>query len=120
MQATSGLGGGSQIGIYNDPHIVQLSDLLNAQAKMSHGALAHIITARILDSHPSREELQNLLDNAQYREQLFAHIADEVLPTSANAKARIVTDDAESPNPSPIKTLSRNNSWSDLLMYDRA
>uniref|UniRef100_A0A7S0QCI3 Uncharacterized protein n=1 Tax=Cryptomonas curvata TaxID=233186 RepID=A0A7S0QCI3_9CRYP len=99
---------------YSDPYIMQLGDILNSRAKLQHGALSHIITARILDSHPSSEQLQNLIDNPEHFDTLCAHIATEVLPTSKiGAAATPVTDGATLPK------LPRSNSWSDLLLYER-
>ena len=96
---------------YADPHITQLGDIINARAKLRHGALAHIITARILDSHPSSEQLQNLIDNPQYLDQLFAHIATEVLPGSVPIKTGVVPQATiESPGQAleRLPTLPRN------------
>ena len=116
-------GAGASFCPYADARITQLGDVINARAKLRHGALAHIITARIIDSHPSSEQLQNLIDNPQYLDQLFAHIAAEVLPGSVPIKTGAVPQATiESPGHAleRLPSLSRTNSWSQLLLYQRA
>ncbi len=114
-----GLGGGSEnfqatsFCQYKDQCIVELGDVLNARAKLKYGALSHIITARILDSHPSEEQLRNLIDNPEHFDKLCAHIAEEVGGTRAGAGTNPQTDGAAMPK------LPRSNSWSDLLLYER-
>jgi hypothetical protein len=106
---------------YSDPYIVQLSDSLNARAKLRHGALAHIITARVLDIYPTSEEIQRLVDNPQHLDKLCAQIAAEVLPSSVLTNKNAVTipvDDG--PEEVKLAALPRNNSWSDLLQFERA
>ncbi len=91
---------------YSDPYIMQLGDTLNSRAKLRHGALSHIITARILDSHPSSEQLKNLIDNTEQLDNLCDHIAAEV---AGGAKKE----------GGGMTKLPRSNSWSDLLLYER-
>jgi hypothetical protein len=103
---------------YNDPEFIQLGDLMNARVKMRHGALSHIITARILDSYPSAASLQKLVDNPQQLDKLSDQVAKEVLPGSVN------TPDDALPNPGsigcePLPLLTRTSSWSELLLYSR-
>ncbi len=93
---------------------MQLGDLLNARAKMRHGALSHIITARILDSHPSGDQLKSLIDNPELLDKLCAHIAKEVFPGSVAGSA-----DGSGPDGVPLPKLPKSNSWSDLLLYER-
>ena len=93
---------------------MQLGDLLNAQVKMRHGALSHIITARILDSHPSGDQLKNLIDNPELLDKLSAHIAKEVLPGPGTGAA-----DNAGANDVALPKLPKSNSWSDLLLYER-
>ncbi len=124
-----GLAGGSERLVctsfcqYNDPHIILLGDFLNARAKLRHGALAHIITARILDSHPSSDQLQKLIDNPKLLDKLCAHIAGEVLPGSvskAGEGSELVNDgDEDNDGETKLPKLPKNNSWSDLLQYER-
>jgi hypothetical protein len=104
---------------YNDPVFMQLGDFLNARVKLRHGALSHIITARILDSYPTTAGLQKLADNPMHLDKLSDQIAKEVLPGSVNtpgATPNPVINDEEDKVPS----LPRSNSWSDLLLYERA
>ena len=114
-----GLGGGSEnfqatsFCQYKDQCIVELGDVLNSTAKLKYGALSHIITARILDSHPSEEQLRNLIDNPENFDKLCAHIAEEVGAARAGAGTNPQTDGAALPK------LPRSNSWSDLLLYER-
>jgi hypothetical protein len=104
---------------YDDPNIVQLSDFLNARAKLRHGALSHIITARILDIYPTTVELQRLVDNPKHMDKLSAQIAGEVLPGSMPTTSPVGMD-SPGDGDEEVKTLPRSNSWSDLLQYQRA
>jgi hypothetical protein len=106
---------------YSDPYIVHLSDSLNARAKLRHGALAHIITARILDIYPTSAEIKRLVDNPPHLDKLCAQIAAEVLPSSVviNRDAATIPAD-DDPEQVKLATLPRNNSWSDLLQFERA
>ena len=115
-----GLGGGSEnfqatsFCQYKDQCIVELGDVLNSTAKLKYGALSHIITARILDSHPSEEQLRNLIDNPEHFDRLCAYIAEEVGATKADAVSSAQTEGGAA-----LPKLPRSNSWSDLLMYER-
>ena len=102
--------------LYNDPQYAMLGDLLNARAKIRFGALSHIITARILDSHPTCEELQKLMDDTEYLEKLFGYVAAEVLPGAASP----VNNGLEPVKTQGLTSLPRSNSWSDLLKFERA
>jgi hypothetical protein len=109
----------SNLSQYNDPKYAMLGDLLNARAKIRFGALSHIITARILASHSSVDELEKLMEDPKQLDELFSHVASEVLPKAPSA----APDDSfknQSATLSSFGTLARNNSWSDLLQFDRS
>jgi hypothetical protein len=118
--------------IYSDPKFAMLGDLVNARAKLRFAALAHIITARILDIHPSCEELEKLLEDPQNLDNLFCHIAlevapgvtaaspDNVVPLGGHAGIAGQSIRIEMPKSSSFEKLPRSNSWSDLLQFDRA
>jgi hypothetical protein len=119
------LEGGADAGFlqYNDPRIVQLGDFVNARAKLRHGALSHIITARILDSYTSSDQIQDLVDNPKFLDKLFEQIANEVLPGSTKpvGPAAVVSNPVDSIEEEvKLPTLPRNNSWGDLLLFQRA
>ena len=104
---------------YSDPVFMQLGDFLNARVKMRHGALSHIITARILDGYPTGTALQKLVDNPHQIDQLSDQIAKEVYPGGVNTGAGATHIPVQYDAEPKLPTLPRNNSWSDLLKYGR-
>jgi hypothetical protein len=102
---------------YNDPVFMQLGDVMNARVKLRHGALSHIITARILDSYPTTAGLQKLVNDPQLLDQLSDQIAKEVLPSSVPVGG--ISNPPADCGQVGLTTLPRNNSWSDLLLYSR-
>ena len=105
---------------YLDPFLVQLSDLVNARVKLRHGALSHIITARIIDAFPTSAEIQNLIEHPQQLDALAAQIAAEVMPgndvINTNGLEAPVTDGHVVKR---VPSLPRAGSWSQLLLYQR-
>jgi hypothetical protein len=104
---------------YNDPVFMQLGDVLNARVKMRHGALSHIITARILDSYPTSAGLQTLVNDPQHLDKLTDQIANEVLPGSVKTPVEAKPNPANYDEEPKLPSLPRSGSWGDLLLYNR-
>ncbi len=106
---------------YTDPAVMQLGDFLNARVKLQYGALSHIITARILDIYPSSAELQKLVDNPHLLDNLAAQVASEVMPGSTGINNGAVANPViDGGHGGILPFLPRTNSWSELLLYQRA
>ncbi len=105
----------ANLGQYKDPRFTTLGDILNARAKIRYGALSHVITARILDSHPSCDELETILEDTQLLDSVFDFIAAEALPSLHNGSKDPTTPERLS----PFANLPRN-SWSEVLKFERA